>query len=266
MKSALLILAAISLPASGAIVLTTQHADLSISYSTLSGNTNPWLITMRDEDDEIDYAGVRQGFADPERVAVEVPENARAEIPNDSRYTFLGPAGTSAYFLPQTQDPDLLYLGISTENKSSQGGWTGVGVPSAFLVRGVASGLFSSNRVTLRLASFSGPGAFFMYSTNAFGDPTVAFNTADGLSAADSRFFTPANHVHFNWAFTAPGEYTIGLRASGTLTATSQFTESDLTTFRFIVIPEPSSALLLLGGALLSTRRRAAGKNQQHNA
>jgi surface-anchored protein len=200
-----------------------------------------------------------------ERVLLKVLEEARMEVPDDPRYTFLGAEGTPVWILPQTQDTSLLYAGISSENKSSQSGWTGFGVSSQFLVRGVPSGTFQNNGVTLSLVEFSGPGQFHLYSTNAFGDPAIVFNTADGLTLADSRLFSPAGHVHFNWAFSEPGEYEIGLRASGTLISGGQYTESDITTFRFQVIPEPATGLAaILGGTvLLCVRRRSAGRRPQ---
>jgi surface-anchored protein len=253
-----------------AVVLETEHIDLSINFngSLLGTGGNPWLLTVRDEDHRNEYAGQRTLFADPERVLLSVPEVAAVQVPEDPRYTaFLGAAGTTLWILPQTQDPSLLFAGTSTENKTSQTGWTGFGVSSDFLTRGVPSATFRNNQITLALADFSGPGDFHLYSTNAFGDPTVFFDTSDGLSLADSRIFSAGNHVHFNWAFSEPGEYEVALQAFGTLNAGSQFTESDVTTFRFVVAPEPS-ALALMGtatGLTLGRRRqRPAGRSRRH--
>lgn len=260
MIRALLITLPLSASALGAIVLETEHIDLSINFSSalVGGATNPWLLTTRDEDARREYAGQRAGFADPERSTLLVKAVAEVEIPDDDRYLFLGEPGASSWILPQSQDTELLYAGVSTENKTSQTGWQGVGVSSQFLVRGVPSGYFSGNKVTLTLASFSGPGNFHLYSTDAFGNPVVAFDTTDGLSSLDFREFTPSNHVHFNWAFSTPGDYYIGLQASGA--AGSSFFESDVTMFHFLVVPEPGTAALAgLAVLVVSSRRKRSG-------
>lgn len=254
-----LLLIAATARVSAAIVLDTEHIDLSINFNnTLVGtSTNPWLLTVRNEDARREYAGQRASFADPLRVTLSVRAVAEVEIPDDFRYTFLGAPGDTSWILPQSQDPALLYAGISTENKTSQSGWSSDGVGSSLLVRGVPASVFNGNKVTLHLETFSGPGDFHLYSTDAFGNPTVYFDTADGLSSLDFRELTPSNHVHFNWAFSEPGEYFVGLRASGTRVSGNLFLESDVTTFHFTVIPEPSAAVLAGWAALaLAARRR----------
>lgn len=246
-----------------AAVLDVQHADISVNFnaSLMGSATNPWRLTVRDEDGRIEYGGRRVATPDQIQVVLDALEASKVEVPDDSRYAFLGPAGREVYILPQTQETGMLFLGTSSENKTAQAGWQGVGVQSNLLVRGFASGVFQSNRVNLRLETFSGPGAFFLYSTNSFGDPAVFYDTANGLSLDDNRQMSPANHSHFNWAFTEPGEYTLGLRASAT-TAGGTFTQSDVTEFTFNVIPEPSSvALLVLSGLALLRRRRFRPRN-----
>ena len=248
-----------------ATVLSVEHVDIAMNFngSLLGSATNPWRLTARDEDARIEYGGRRVATPDQIQVMLDALEASKVEVPDDSRYAFLGPEGREVYILPQTQEPDMLFLGTSSENKTTQLGWQGVGVASNLLVRGFSTGTFSGNRVNLRLATFSGPGNFFLYSTNTFGDPTIIYNTANGLSLDDNRQQSPGNHSHFNWAFTEPGEYTIGLRASAT-TVNSVFTESDLTEFRFNVIPEPSSAALLALSGLALLRRPFRSRNNKN--
>lgn len=248
----------------GAVVtLVDQHVDLSVNFSgsLVGSGTNPWRLTVRDEEARREFAGERAGFPDPERVLLEVVEAARVEVPDDPRYTdFLGPAGTSLWILPQGQETGVLYAGFSTENKASQTGWSGFGVTSPLLTRGVATGAFKNNQVTVSLVGFSGPGNFHLYSTDAFGNPTISFDTSNGLDFSDARIFTPGNHAHFNWAFSEPGEYALMLQASGTLEVGNELSESDVTTFRFVVIPEPGAAWMVLTGTsalfCLRVRRR----------
>jgi len=245
--------------APAAELLTTQHVDLAVNFQpTLVGTaTNPWRLTARDEDTRREFGGQRAGIGDALQVILRAGLDAQFPIPDDADYSFLGTPGAPVWVLPQTQESGIPFLGVSTENKTAQS-WSAFNVDSPLLARGIASGTFASNQVTLRLETFSGPGNFFVWSTDSFGTPLPRFfDTSNGLSAADGRPFTPANHSHFNWAFTAPGIYELGLRASGTLTAGAQFSQSELTTFRFEVIPEPGSAALLLAGlASLALRRR----------
>jgi surface-anchored protein len=250
----------------GSAVLDTQHADIAVNFnaSLLGSATNPWRITVRDEDARIEYGGRRAATSDENQVVLDAVEASRTELPDDERYAFLGPEGAFSYILPQTQEPGMLFLGTSSENKTAQAGWQGFGVATNLLARGFPSGTFQNNRVNLRLATFAGPGEFFLYSTNAFGDPTIFYNTANGLSLDDSRLMSPANHTHFNWAFTEPGEYVLGFQASATL-SNNTVTQSEITEIHFNVIPEPSSAALLMLAAATLLRRPFRSRNLENS-
>ncbi len=243
--------------------LSTGDVELSVNFvSSLVGTgTNPWLITMRDGAALKEYAGVRAATADPERVILSAGINGRLEVPDDDHYAFLGAAGSNVWILPEATADPIITPGVSTENRPAAG-WQGDGVSPNFLVQGVPGSAFLSSRITLTLASFSGPGNFFLYRTNGFGDPLLSFRTDDGLSAADARNFNAATHTHFNWAFTAPGAYTLGFRASGTLTGSAQLSESDVTTFRVVIVPEPGIPALLLSSLAITTTVRRPRKSR----
>ncbi len=237
--------------------LTTGDVELSVNFaSSLVGTaTNPWLLTMRDGVAQNEYAGARAGTSDPERVILSAGLNGRVAVPDDDRYGFLGPAGTAVWILPEATDDTIITPGVSTENLPAAG-WQGTGVSSDFLGKGVPANAFLSSRIALTLTAFTGSGNFFLYRTNGFRDPHLSFRTDDAFAASDARNFNAATHTHFNWAFTAPGGYYLGFRASGSLVGAGQFTESDVTTFHIQIVPEPGVSVLLLWSLVTAGLRR----------
>jgi surface-anchored protein len=182
------------------------------------------------------------GEYEPADALLQVNGQAETTVPVGSQWSFLGTAGSPVWILPQSEDPNLLFLGIGTEE--------------------IAPGIFVGEEVTLSLSSVTGPGNFSTYS-ESLGVPNVLFDSSDGITGADSFTLPTGTHQHFNFAFTAPGDYTIALEGSGTLVAGSTFTESGSVDYFFTVTPEPSSTALA-GLGLFSllcsvcARRRAA--------
>jgi len=156
---------------------------------------------------------------------------ASNSVPAGSQWSFLGAPGDPVWVLPQTENPQLLFLGLGTEE--------------------LAAGIFTDNQVTLSLKAVSGPGNFAVYQTDMFGSPTVFMNSADGIGSGDAVTLTAGGHRHVNWAFTAPGVYAVDFEASGTLADSNLFTASGDVTYTFAVtaVPEPAMlAMLALGG------------------
>lgn len=237
--------------------LTNQHVDLSVNYNA---TLDEWKLTVRDEITDYDPGiGVRRREFGSDEVLLVGTTNSRLTIPANANFAFLGAPGDPVWILPQSVNSQVLYAGISAENKSP-GEWEGVGVSSDFLVKGVTAGTFLSDTVTMTLASFSGPGNFFLYTNSGFGAPTIHVRTDDGLSSMDARLLGAGSHQHFNWAFTQPGTYELGFRASGTLATGGGFSQSDLTVFTFFIVPEPS-AIALLAAAGLFLLQRKPGKH-----
>ncbi len=228
------VLAALSLlPENGATQtwFTNEHLDLNILYD---GATSNFTMEVRDEDSGgTDYA--------PGDAVLLVPTNALLTVPPLPAFSFLGNPGDPVWILPQSQDFDLLYLGVAAY--------------------GVSGGLFTGNQVSVALTGVSNArgGHFALYSSDIFGNPVVGMNSRDGITASDSIVVGAGGHLHFNWAFSAPGLYEVELRAFGTLTDLTAITGAPAA-FRFFVIPEPQTvALLGLGAALLAFRRRGMG-------
>lgn len=70
--------------------------------------------------------------------------------------------------------------------------------------------------------------------TTSLGNPTVLFNSANGLP--DTISMAAGAHVHANWAFNTATTYTVTFRVSGTLLSTGA-TVSDQKSYTFTVQP-----------------------------
>ena len=191
--------------------LTNEHVDLRVIYT--SEGTNHLAFVARDEDHGINYR--------TNECILVVNESAKLTLPPGTPF---GNEGDLFYAIPQSQNPDLLYLGISTE--------------------GIAGGVFTGN-LNVRLKSVSGPGNFFLWQASSFGDFNVKMNTADGLTADDHTTPLIGSHEHYNWGFTAPGIYQLTFQIIGRRIAdTADITSVD-TPFTFQVLPIPATAATL---------------------
>lgn len=115
--------------------------------------------------------------------------------PGGAAWSFLGGADRYTYILPQSQIDGLPFLGFSSEE--------------------LDAGQFQSGPV-VTLTSIDGPGHFVLYQVDAFAQPIVYMDTGD--AAVDSYAIPLGTHVHMNWAFSAPGEYTLTFEVSATMT------------------------------------------------
>ncbi len=184
--------------------LTDQHADLGFAFSPAEG----WELRIRNETDDVEWA--------PEDAILQVNNDASQIVPANPAFAFLGQPGADVWTLGQTQQPDVLFLGFGTEE--------------------IAEGVLRDDQFKLTLTDYSGPGHFFLYTIDGFGQPHVEINTADGVTAADQRTMFAGSHLHLNWSFTAPGIYRLTFQADGQL-ADSTPTSSGPRTFTFLVMP-----------------------------
>jgi surface-anchored protein len=116
--------------------------------------------------------------------------------------------------------------------------------------------------ISLVSVTGSGPdkgGQFSLWQTGLFGDPIVWMSTFKNENP-NTLFELAGTELHFNWGFTAPGEYDVTVRASAFEVGHTDPTVSDDFTINFNVpqsVPEPSTlSLLSLGGLILMAVRR----------
>ncbi len=225
MKNTYLTTTALAIALAGsvhAVTLNTGDVDVGLAYEG-----GAWDLHVHDEVPDVEY--------EPDEAILQAGASSMQIVPNDPNYAFLGSPGSPVWILPQTEDPNLLYLGIATEE--------------------IDSGVFVGDTITLSLSNVTGPGNFSLYQEAGFGVVNVFMNSGDGITSADSLARSTGGHEHFNWAFTAPGIYTVDLIASGTLEGSGLFTSSGPVSYTFEVVPEPGTVGLLIVAALVAVWR-----------
>lgn len=124
-----------------------------------------------------------------------VAPNARFVRPaslSDASYDVLGPVGTATYVLPETQNSDIVWPGLSTE-----------GIDYAALPDGAD--------LTLHLAQAPEGARVAFFQGGTFGaGAKVHFDSTKGDGVVHT---TEATHMHGNWVFSAPGTYRIEVGA-----------------------------------------------------
>ena len=121
--------------------------------------------------------------------------NARFVRPaslSDPSYDVLGPVGTATYVLPEAQNSDIVWPGLSTE-----------GIDYAALPEGAD--------LTLHLAQAPEGARVAFFQGGTFGaGAKVHFDSSKGDGLVHT---TEATHMHGNWVFSAPGTYRIEVGA-----------------------------------------------------
>jgi surface-anchored protein len=207
------------------------HVDLGVAYDELASE---WDLHVHDEENDIEYSPATDAL-------VFISYDGHITVPAGSQWSFLGATGSSTWVLPNTENPNLPFLGIGSEE--------------------IDSGVFTGDQFSLYLKAVSGPGFFSLYDLDEFGDPILLMNSGDGITLADALTVGTGSHSHFNWAFSAAGDYTLTFEAVGD-SILNGLTSSGNVDYLFTVqaVPEPSTfALAGLGlAALVILRRRTA--------
>jgi len=171
-------------------VLSQGHIDAF--EVTVNGNALKVQIK-----DSTQSGGPGVVFRDPTQTILQAPpaSSVPGGAPGVAPFLFLGAQGAPLWLLPQVQDPNLLWPGLSTER--------------------ISNGVLQTNKLTWNVDSVSGPGSFNLYQNDSFGNPLSWFSSSNAWP--QSKLINVDQHAHFNWAFSATGTYTLTFRATATL-------------------------------------------------
>lgn len=197
-----------SLPPDQFRMLTREHTDgLCILYDA-GANSNQLSLVAWERDAELDL---------PTNQVIFIAKSAsKIILPSGTPF---GDGGQPLWILPQSQNTNLLYLGVNSER--------------------LPGGVFASS-LTIQLKQFEGPGYFMAWQATGPGQFNIRINTRDGVDTND--FFQPllGSHEHFNWAFSSTGVYSVTFQVSGQRIGESTNISSLEHTFVFHVQPLPS--------------------------
>ncbi|MCD0461024.1 choice-of-anchor M domain-containing protein [Roseiconus lacunae] len=204
-------------------MLASEHVDLNINT-----DGSQWSIGPRDSSVSpvIEYAN--------DAAAMYVGSPAEMTRPAGSAYDFIGVAGgESFYLLPQSQDPDLLFLGFAAagvtetldkynafaESKgrvgNGNGDWLKLTLNSVTHTH--PDGTAGDGDISIWQAGiFGGANVFVSSYDDGVANPNSnGLDISDGISDDDALWILDDSHSHYNFAFSDPGRYEIGVTLSG---------------------------------------------------
>ncbi|HZK04511.1 MAG TPA: choice-of-anchor M domain-containing protein [Actinomycetaceae bacterium] len=201
----------------GEHVITDGHVDLGPRY--VEGQ---WTFLIHDDAAKADD-GATSVWRFPEETVMHVLDGSILTVPDDPAYEFLGAEpGTDVWVVPQTQNPDVVWLGWNTQDPEVM----------AAIDRGV----------TIELTGLEGPGELTVYlQSGTFGEPQLLW---DSRSEEPQPIWVDVNtHTHANWVFTEPGVHLVQLRVEAELLDGT--TASDTQEFRLAIgsATDPQDAL-----------------------
>ncbi|WP_022928857.1 choice-of-anchor M domain-containing protein [Patulibacter americanus] len=176
--------------APGRRTLDSGHVDVGPRF--VDGR---WTLMVHDDGAKA-AAGGRSVWRHPDRTVLRVTDDAVLQVPDDPKYGFLpAPPGSDVHVVPQTQNPDVVWLGWNTQDPD--------------VMERIDRG------VTLTLTDVQGPGDLVVYlQSGDFAEPKVLWNS----TGAPKPFFVDVDtHTHANWVFTKPGVYLAQVRVSADL-------------------------------------------------
>ncbi len=234
----------------GYVEVDAIHADIAMPFIGTAA-TGGWQTFVHTGN--VSYAG---NYA-PDAALLMVNASTRTTRPADPKFDFLGvAAGAPIWKISDSQVPGQLYLGVEADYGFSSGrmepstatnwkSWDPDGAGPAF----------NNRYVMLNVVGVRGPGSFSVYDYSGTNDLQVRVASADGLGALDGMPQLIRSHSHYDWVFTAPGQYEVDFQARSFLGPNSGAGPeilSPMTTFYFNVaaVPEPSAVPLAIAALL----------------
>lgn len=204
----------------GERVLEAGHIDMGPKYE----EDGSWRFLIHDDVAKAD-ANATSVWRYPDETVFHVLDTARLTVPDDAAYAFLGAeAGSNVYVVPQTQNPDVVWLGWNTQDPEVM----------STIDRGI----------TLSLNGVQGPGILTTYlQSGSFGEPQLLW---DSRTADDQPIWVDVNtHTHANWVFTEPGVYLVELTAEADLIDGSHVTDTQRIRFAVGTATAPDEAFAM---------------------
>lgn len=189
------------------IQLTNEHVDIRVLY-TPEAETNQLQLVARDEDRRLNIESTN--------AVLHVPLAGQLLLPPG--FDEFGTEGEPLWVLPQSQNPELMYLGMSAE--------------------GIPSGAFAGP-VSIRLLSVKAPGSFFLWQFDGLSGLQLAMNSRDGIDTNDAVTPFVGSHAHYNWGFSSNGLFEITFQASARRPGETNDIVSAPSVFAFAVEPVP---------------------------
>lgn len=190
----------------GRTVLAEGHADIGPRF--VAGR---WTLLVHDDQAKADPDG-KSVWRPTDQTVLQVRDEAILQIPDDPDYSFLrGTPGDDVFVVPQTQDPDVVWVGWNTQDPEVM----------ETIDRGV----------TMTMTGVQGPGSLVVYlQSGDFAEPDVLWDS-EGKPAP--VWVDVNTHTHANWVFSKPGVYLVQIRLDADLVDGK--TVSDTQVLRFAV-------------------------------
>ncbi|MDO4791151.1 MAG: choice-of-anchor M domain-containing protein [Buchananella hordeovulneris] len=205
----------------GDLAVATDQRTLALGHVDMGPKfvDGQWRLMIHD-----DLARLQEGASSvwryPDQTVLRVADAGKLPVPEDPAYEFVGaPAGSDVWVIPQTQHPEVVWLGWNTQDPQ--------------VMERIDRG------VTMSLQKVEGPGVMTMYlQSGSFGQPQVLW---DSRLPEEQPIWVDVNtHTHSNWVFTAPGVYLVHAKVAADLIDGSQV--SDTQVLRFAVGDSTSDA------------------------
>jgi surface-anchored protein len=183
----------------------------------------------------------------PAETVLHVVDEARLSVPDDPAYAFLGAApGSPVWVIPQTQKPDVVWLGWNTQDPK--------------VMKSINRG------VTLSLTGVQGPGIVTVYlHSGSFGAPQLLWDSRK--TEAQPVWVDVNTHTHANWVFTQAGVYLLRLTVDADLVDGRHVSDTQLVRLAVGTATSPDAALAATWkGAPASQAAPAAAATGDTNA